>query len=79
MIAALFSVLLLAAEIPASTPETTSTPTANATAAKEKKICRVDPADTGTRLPKRLCRTQSEWNMQPKGRNAGDLTTAGAR
>ena len=85
MIAALFSVLLLAAETPATTAETASAPTeATAvepakTATKEKKICRVDPANTGTRMKKKICLTQNEWDMKAKGKNAGDLKTLGAR
>lgn len=87
MIAALFSVLLLAAETPATTAETASTPTEAAapavepakTATKEKKICRVDPANTGTRMKKKVCLTQNEWEMKAKGKNAGDLKTMGAR
>jgi len=87
MIAALFSVFLLAAETPATTAETASAPTQEAapaaeptkTAAKEKKICKVDPANTGTRMKKKLCMTQNEWDMKAKGKNAGDLKTMGAR
>ncbi len=86
MITALFSVLLLAAETPATTTEATSAPAQEApatepakTAEKEKKICRVDPANTGTRMKKKLCLTQNEWNMRAKGKNAGDLKTMGAR
>jgi hypothetical protein len=86
MIAALFSVLLLAAETPAATPETASVPNQAATTAaepagtaeKEKKICRVNPADTGSRMKKRLCLTQNEWDMRSKGRSAEDVKTLGA-
>jgi hypothetical protein len=86
MIAALFSVLLLAAETPAT--ETASVPAQEAAPAaepakkaeKEKKICRVNPADTGSRMPRKLCLTQNEWNMRAKGKSAADLKTiAGAR
>jgi hypothetical protein len=87
MIAALFSVLLLAAETPATTAEAASVPAQEAapaieptkTVVKEKKICRVDPANTGTRMKKKLCLTQNEWDMKAKGRNAADLKTLGAR
>jgi hypothetical protein len=83
MIAALFSVLLFAAETPATTAETASDPTqattpAN-TAGKDKKICRIDPAHTGTRMAKKLCLTQTEWDMKARGKNAGDLKTIGGR
>jgi len=30
---------------------------------KEKKICRVDPAATGSILPSRICHTQAEWDQ----------------
>jgi len=87
MIAALFSVLLLAADTPATTPETASAPAQEATPAaapvktaeKEKKICRADPANTGTRMKQKLCLTQNEWDMKARGKNAGDLKTMGAR
>jgi hypothetical protein len=86
MIAALFSVLLLAAETPTATPEAASAPTEAATTAaepartagKEKKICRVNPADTGSRMKKKLCLTQNEWDMRSKGRSAEDVKTLGA-
>ena len=85
MIAALFSVLLLAAETPATTTDTASTPT-EATATepakvveKEKKVCRVDPANTGTRMKKKICLTQNEWDMKAKGKSAADLKTIGGR
>lgn len=31
--------------------------------AKEKLVCRRDP-NTGTRLAKRICKTQEEWNRE---------------
>lgn len=87
MIAALFSVLLLAAETPATTAETATTPSEAAatatepakTAEKEKKICKVDPANTGTRMKKKICLTENEWAMKAKGKNAADLKTIGGR
>jgi hypothetical protein len=87
MIAALFSVLLLATETPATTTETASTPeeaAATATeptkaAVKEKKICRTDPANTGTRIAKKLCLTKNEWEMNARGKNVGELKTTGGR
>jgi invasion protein IalB len=87
MIAALFSVLLLAAETPAAAPEAATAPVQeslpaaapNEKAEKEKKICRVNPADTGSRMKKKLCLTQNEWDMRSKGRTVGDLKAVGAR
>jgi hypothetical protein len=85
MIAALFSVLMLASETPTTPAEAAITPTeASAvepakTAVKEKKICRIDPANTGTRMAKKMCLTQAEWDMKARGKNVGDLKTMGAR
>lgn len=86
MITVLFSVLLLAVETPSTTPEAANTPALEApaadatkTAEKEKKVCRIDPANTGTRMKKKLCLTQNEWDMRARGKNAGDLKTLGAR
>ena len=45
----------------------------------ERKICKVDPADTGSRLKKRLCLTESEWDKLHQGYSANDLKTMGAR
>lgn len=28
----------------------------------EKKICKVDPLETESRIRKRICKTESEWN-----------------
>ena len=85
MIAALFSVLLLATETPAASAEAVSSPTQEApqppaepSKKAEKKICRVDPANTGSRMRKNLCLTQTEWANRAAGKNAGDLKTLGA-
>ncbi|HEX8840454.1 MAG TPA: hypothetical protein VF750_08310 [Sphingomicrobium sp.] len=32
-----------------------------AAATKEKKVCRDDPASTGSIMPKRTCKTKAEW------------------
>lgn len=84
MISALFSVLLLASETPAAAPEAASAPVQEAQAAEptkkaEKKICRVDPALTGSRMKSRLCLTQTEWDRRAAGKSVGDLKTMGAR
>lgn len=87
MIAALFSVLLLAPETPAATAETASPTTQEAAttaqpvekAEKSKKICGADPANTGSRMPRKLCLTEIEWEKRAAGRSAGDLKTIGAR
>ena len=80
MITALFSVLLLAAETPATTSETASAPTSEPTAVTAdsgKKICKVDPANTGTRMKKKLCLTQNEWNIRRQGISADQFKNVG--
>jgi len=43
--------LLIAGETPAATPA----------AQPEKKVCRMNEADTGSIMSKKVCRTKSEW------------------
>ena len=45
----------------------------------EKKICKIDELDTGSRMKKRICLTQVEWEKRNAGRSAGDLKTIGGR
>jgi hypothetical protein len=33
---------------------------------KEKKICKTDPVDTGSRMPKRTCLTQEQWDSRTR-------------
>ena len=47
--------------------------------ASNKKICRVDSLDTGSRMKKRLCLTEVEWANRKAGKNSGDLKRMGAR
>jgi hypothetical protein len=76
----LFSVLLLASDPSAADASATSNPAEQAVPAKkEKKICRIDPANTGSRMPKKFCLSQVEWEKHNAGRSAGDLETVGAR
>jgi hypothetical protein len=44
----------------------------------EKKICRVDMNDSSSRLRKRVCLSQTEWNQKESGVSANDLKTMGA-
>ena len=46
---------------------------------KERKICKIDPAHTGSRMKKKLCLTETEWAQRKAGKNAGDLKTIGGR
>jgi hypothetical protein len=43
----------------------------SAPAKKEKKICRVDEADSGSRMVKRICLTAEEWQNRGQGMNTG--------
>jgi hypothetical protein len=74
----LFALLLLA-----QTPASDAHPEGHAPVAtaekSDKKICKVDPNYTGSRMRKKLCLTQSEWTLRAQGKNAGDLKTMGAR
>ena len=84
MISLLFSVLLFAAETPAAETAGSTTEAAPAAehhkvAEKQKKICKTDPANTGSRMKRNLCLTQVEWDKRAAGKNAGDLKTIGGR
>jgi len=80
MIPLLFSVLLLAADTSGASAAAATDGTEQASPAKkEKKICRVDPANTGSRMARRLCLTQVEWDKRASGKSVGDLKTMGAR
>ena len=40
-----------------------TSPTESADQAKsDKKICKVDPEDTESRIRRRICKTEAEWN-----------------
>lgn len=77
MIPALFALLLIA-DSSAST-EVTQPAEATASVEKEKKICKVDPNRTGSRMRKKLCLTEAEWDLKAQGKSAADLKTIGAR
>ena len=82
MIAALFSVVLLASGTPTATAETATEAAVAAPvekAEKQKKICKTDPANTGSRMKKQICLTAVEWEKHNSGRSAGDLKTVGGR
>lgn len=57
----IIAALLASAQAPAE-PQTTSQPATDAAKpAKPKKICKADPALSGSRMSKRLCLTEEEW------------------
>lgn len=69
----LLATLILAANPAAAPAETAVEPV------KTKKICKVDPGLTGSRMKKKLCLTETEWAQRTAGKNAGDLKTIGGR
>lgn len=68
MIPLLFSVLLLASDASGATASPSSDPAEQAAPvkkeAKEKKICKTDPAYTGSRYKKQICLTAAGWEKR---------------
>ncbi|WP_428681186.1 hypothetical protein [Sphingopyxis sp.] len=62
MLSLALSLLISTAAAPDATT-TQRTDSATEAPAKEKLVCRRDP-NTGTRLAKRICKTQEEWNRE---------------
>jgi hypothetical protein len=48
-------------------------PAAVAKPAKPKLICKADDDDTGSRIVKRTCLTQQEWDARVQGRSFEEL------
>ena len=76
--------ILLAALLVSADPAVAQAPApvqAPATAQKveEKQVCRIDTSDSSSRLRKRVCMTQSEWDRKAAGVSADDLKSMGAR
>jgi hypothetical protein len=76
-----FAVLLVSAQAAA---QPVAAPEAAAEApkkVKEKKICKLDEATSGTRMAKRLCLTEEEWanRSQTMYKSARSGTTATAQ
>jgi hypothetical protein len=70
--------LLVAALLLVSDPSTQTAPaTEAAKPAKEPKICKVDPARTGSHMQKRICLTASEWEQKNQSKDVSDLKSAG--
>ena len=62
------AVLLVSAQ--AATDQQAGAPAPVASAApkaKEKKICKEDDAVSGTRMARRICLTQQEWDNRARG------------
>lgn len=45
--------------------------------AKEKKICKIDDADSGSHMVKRLCLTAQEWQDRGDGQNMTHSSRSG--
>jgi hypothetical protein len=63
----LLSLFLLASDPSAATATTTADPAEQAAPMKkqkEKKTCRVDPANTGSRMARKICLTEGEWEKR---------------
>jgi|tagenome__1003787_1003787.scaffolds.fasta_scaffold20732730_3 hypothetical protein len=58
--------VLLAASAPAVAPQQQSqAPAGNVPAQKkERKICKSDPAFTGSRIEKQICLTKTQWKQR---------------
>ena len=77
------SLLLLAALLSADpavqpAPAQPAPQAATVPAAKPKKpklVCKTSDDDTGSRMVKRTCLTQEEWDSRAQGRTADDLQT----
>lgn len=39
-----------------------------------KKICKVDPEDTDSRIRRRICKTEAEWNGDSEKKSDADRT-----
>lgn len=76
MLSLAFALLLSAAAPEATTAPEPATTTTTAKPPKPKKICRNDD-NTGSRLKKKTCRTQDEWNNQATDVR-GDVRLGGA-
>jgi hypothetical protein len=64
MITALLSVFLLVSDTPATASGTAPDAPDAGAPKKEKKICKVDPAYTGSRMKKNICLTEAEWDRR---------------
>ena len=61
MLAALFSVLLIASETNATTTAAPQSPVSNEAADPEKKICKRQPVTGQLQGTKRVCMTAEQW------------------
>jgi hypothetical protein len=76
----LFSVLMLAAQSAAApallaTPVQATAPAAAPAKVKEKKICKTDDSDPGSRFAKRICLTAEEWAQGGRAPSEGSRSS----
>lgn len=73
------SVLLIAMLLAGDTVNTSVDPGAAQAAApkKEKRICKDDPSYTGSRMKRKLCLTEIEWEKRD-ARGVGNFGTSGS-
>jgi hypothetical protein len=68
----MFALLLVSAQAPDA--QQAPAPAATAAAApakkvKQKKICKVQDAESGSHMSKRVCLTENEWELEAQGAN----------
>jgi hypothetical protein len=68
-----FSILLAASGVSEAAPRATDTVAQEAPKSKPKKICRTTDL-TGSRIAKKLCKTQEQWDQ---AESASELTVKG--
>ncbi|MFL6725933.1 MAG: hypothetical protein ACJ8FS_05400 [Sphingomicrobium sp.] len=44
---------------------------------KEKKICKVDENESSSRLRRRVCMTETEWQQKEAGKDLTDIKSMG--
>ena len=66
----LFAMLLVSGQ--AAAPPATTAPAAPAKKLVERKICRVEDAESGSHMSKRVCHTAQEWALVDQGVNLSD-------
>jgi hypothetical protein len=66
----IFAMLLVSAQASgAQQPAAAHPATAPAKKVKEKKICKMQDAESGSHMSKRVCFTENEWNLVAQSAN----------
>jgi len=74
----MFVASVMMAQAPVTTPP--APPQATSVAAqpeKEKKICKVDENESSSRLRRRVCMTETEWQQKEAGKDLTDIKSMG--